>query len=155
VRRSAVAAIPWVGFRVGEVPLAVEARLVLGVAWSSDLIEVPLALNCVAGVIVMEGRVVPVFDLGLVPSAWNKVPPGGGDQIVIMGEGEVEAGILASRTETFSAGPPTEGAVRERIPGALREAMLSGVLEARGLAWGVLSVPDALHAAGVPKTYSG
>ena len=155
MRGSAIATVAWVGFRVGEVPLAVEARLVRGVAWNSELVAVPLALSCVAGVIVMERRVVPVFDLGLVPSAWNRVPRGGGDQIVIMGEGEIEAGVLASRTETFSAGLPAEGSSREKAPAAVREAILSGVLEARGHAWGVLSVPDALHAAGVPKTYSG
>lgn len=140
---------------MGETPLAVEAGLVRGVAWNKDLMVVPFSRRSVAGILIRGGRVVPVFDLALVPAAWNRVPAPGGRQVVILGEGELEAGILADSTGTFTAGRPGPGAPREGAPGAVREDMLSGVLEVDGLAYGVLSVSAALQAAGVPKTFSG
>ncbi|HXI04438.1 MAG TPA: chemotaxis protein CheW, partial [Candidatus Saccharimonadales bacterium] len=101
MRRRELKELPWVGFRVGEARLAVEASMVRGVAWNRDLLAVPFTQRSVAGVMVRAGRVVPVFDLALVPAAWTRVPPPGGDQIVILGEGEMEAGILAAETATF------------------------------------------------------
>lgn len=155
MRGSAIGTIPWVGFQVGRTLLAVEARLVRGVAWNRDLMFVPFARRQVAGILVREGRVVPVFDLAMVPAAWNSVPAPGGGQVVILGDGEMEAGILADAAGTFTSGPPGPGPAAEAAPAAVREAMLSGVLEANGLTYGVLSVPAALQAAGVPRTFPG
>ena len=155
MRGSAVGTVPWVGFRIGEVPLAVEARSVRGVAWNSDLLRVPFTPAAVAGVMVRAGRVVPVFDLGRVPSAWNRMPRPGGGQVVILGEGEMEAGILADGAGTFHAAPPSAAGSGLTAPAAVREDMLSGAVRSGDLVYGVLSVPAALHAAGVPETFSG
>jgi chemotaxis signal transduction protein len=157
MRGSAVETISYVGFRIGEVPLAVEARSVRGVTWNRDLIQVPFALRSVVGVMVRGGRVVPVFDLCRVAAAWNEMPPAGGEQVIVLGEGEVEAGLLASGAETFSAGSPRtlDTGWKPRSQGSLREAILSGALEVLGCTYRVLCIQAALEAAGVPKTFSG
>lgn len=152
MRASAVESRPWVGFLVGSVRLAVDAAQVRGIAWNRDLVPVPFALSTVAGILVRGGRVVPVFDFGRVAGAWNRMPGPGGSQVVVLSEGEMEAGILAEGAETFRAGRPGPG---PGAPADVREAILSGVLEREGGFYGVLDVPAALHAAGVPKTFSG
>ncbi len=154
MRGRSLTEIPWVGFTIGEEALAVEAKLVKAVTWSRGLIQVPFVRKTVAGVIVRDGRIVPVLDLALAPSLWNRLPQPGGSQIVIVGEGEMEAGILARETETFHSGEPRPGAA---APGAarLRESLLDGTVEAPGRSYGALRVPAALQAAGVPQAFSG
>lgn len=154
MRGRPLAGVPWVGFLIDEVALAVEARLVKTVTWSRGLIPVPFVKRSVAGVIVRDGRIVPVLDLALAPSAWNRMPRTGGSQVVIVGEGEMEAGILARATETFRA------AQLSAAPGGgslawVRESLLEGIVEVAGRTYGVLRISVALHAAGVPQTFSG
>jgi len=148
-----VRVIPYVGFRIGAlVHLAVEARSVRAVARASGIEPVPFARRCVSGVIVRDGRIVPVFDLSRIASIWNEVPEGGGDQVIVVASGEREAGLLARGAETFTCSEEGEsedsGAARPLA--AVREAILSGVRRVRGREFGILRVEAALAAAEVP-----
>jgi len=147
--------VPFVGFRIGaEVHLAVDARRVRGVARAAGIVPVPFARRWVAGVLVREGRVVPVLDLSRVPSLWNKVPEGGGDQVIVVAGGEVEAGFLAADAETFTGDDVVPGgdaaAGAARAPAAVRQAILSCARTSSGRDYGVLRVEAALAAAEVP-----
>lgn len=145
-----MADVPFVGFRIGAgTYLAVEASRVRGVARAAGLVAVPFARRGVAGVLIREGRVVPVLDLSLIAALWNQVPEGGGDQVIVVAGTEVEAGILATGAETFSGSAAGEGAP-ERAPAGVRRAILSGVRSSGGRDYGILRVEAALAAAEVP-----
>jgi chemotaxis signal transduction protein len=148
-----VSARAWVGFRIGSTPLAVEASTVRGVTTARGIIPVPLARRGVCGVIVREGRLVPVFDLGLIPSLWNEAPGPGGEQVIVLSAGETEAGILSSGAATFSADPGGARSAGDGSAGARDqpgEAILSGTIRAMDREYGILKVEAALIAAGVP-----
>lgn len=144
---------PYVGFLVGGVvPLAVEARRVRAVVRREGIIPVPFARLCVEGVVVREGRLIPVFDMSRIPTLWNEVPPPGGDQVIVVGGAETEVGFLAGGAETFpgeAAGRVGDGEAA-KPPSAVREGILSGTRSAGGRTYGVLLVEPALRAAEVP-----
>jgi len=141
-----------VGFLLGDVALAVDAARVQAVARAEAVIPVPFARRCFAGVMVKEGRLVTVVDLSRVASLWNEVPTGGGEQVIVLSTGGIEAGFLARSVEAFTstAGqePGEEGPPRP--PAAVREGILSGTLRAAGRIYGLLRAEAALAAAGVP-----
>jgi chemotaxis signal transduction protein len=144
-----------VGFSVGGCLLAVEAARVTGVVRARGIIPVPFARSAIPGVLVREGRLVPVLDLARVPGVWNEVPGGAGDQVVLVRSGEVEAGILGAAMETLAGAAPAAGDGREgpgaaHPPAGVREGILSGALSAGGRAYGILKVEAALAAAGLP-----
>jgi chemotaxis signal transduction protein len=134
------------GFRVGGVALAIEASLAQAVEASAGLITVPFARRCVAGVLVREGRAVCVVDLAEVPALWNEVPRGGGERVIVIGSGEVEAGFLADAVEAFTPGGAAEAAPPERI----RESLLRGMVRSTREVYGLLQAQAALNAAGIP-----
>ena len=140
----------YVGFLLGGITFALEATKVLSVASAKGVVPVPFARSCVAGVLFRQGRLVPVVDLCRVATLWNIVPRPGGEQVLILGLGEIEAGFLASAVETFTTADG--GAAREAAaaPGEVREAILSGTLRAGERVWGLLKVNEALMAAGLP-----
>jgi CheW-like protein len=142
----------YVGFLLGGVRLAVEAARVRGIARVQGIIAVPFTRTCVQGVIVQDGRLVPVLDLARVPSLWNELPEGGGEQVIVLGAGEVEAGLLGSGAEAFTFSPTSDPGGREpvRPPACMREAILCGALSASGRTYGILKIEAALAAAGVP-----
>lgn len=139
---------PYVGFLLGGVSFALDAARVLSVAAAAGVIPVPFARACVAGVLVRQGRLVPVVDLALVTAIWNIVPPAGGEQVLVLGSGEIEAGFLASAVETFKGA--AAGTARDFAPSEVREAILCGSLRAGDRTWGLLRVDAALAAAGLP-----
>ena len=141
----------YVAFRLGGAALALDATRVIAVASSSRIIRVPFARPCVAGVLERHGRLVPVVDLALVSALWNELPRGGGDKVVILGVGEIEAGFLASaveatRAEETTDAPAGAGAALSHA----REAILCGAVRAGDRAWGLLRIETALAAAGLP-----
>jgi len=147
--------VPFVGFTVGGVPLAVEAVKVRGVARAEGIFAVPFSRPCVRGVIIRQGRLVPVLDLTHLPSLWNEVPPSGGEQLVVFGVRELEAAVLADMAETFMAEPEPavlSGEAASRPLSRLREGILSGSVAAGGRRYGILGVEAALAAAGVPAS---
>lgn len=147
--------VPHVGFTVGGVEnLALEASRVRAVGRARGIIPVPFTRHCVEGVIVREGRLVPVFDLSRVPAVWNRVPPPGGDQVIIVASSEIEAGILATGAETFiaSTDPEPAGDIDVESPRGLRDAILSGFRYHGGRSYGLLNVEAALQAADVPAS---
>jgi len=141
---------PHVGFTVGGAPLAVEATRVLAVAPAADVVPVPFARACFPGVLLRLGRLVPIVDLATVPSLWNAVPGTGGDQVVVLAAGEIEAGLLVRQVETLTPGSAEGDSGAAAAPSEVREAILWGAIRARGRDWGLLKVNTALAAAGLP-----
>jgi len=145
-----VSARAYVGFLLGGVAFALEATKVLSVTSAKGVVPVPFARGCVAGVLFRQGRLVPIVDLCRVAALWNRVPRSDGDQVLVLGLGEMEAGFLASAVETFKS---AEGETRREAAGPppeVREAILSGTLGAGDRAWGLLKANEALMAAGIP-----
>jgi chemotaxis signal transduction protein len=140
----------YVGFILGGVGLALEATKVLSVASSRGVVPVPFARSCVAGVLFRHGRLVPIVDLCRVATLWNIVPRAGGDQVLVLGLGEIEAGFLASAVETFRSGEGGQENEGAQPPPEVREAILSGTLRAGDRVWGLLKANEALMAAGLP-----
>ncbi|MBI3451056.1 MAG: chemotaxis protein CheW [Acidobacteria bacterium] len=141
---------PHIGFTIGGSLLAVEATRVLAVAEAADIIPVPFARACFPGVLLRRGRLVPIVDLATVPSLWNAVPGTGGDQVLVLAAGEIEAGLLVRQVETLTSAPGDAESGAAAAPSEVREAILWGALRARGRDFGLLKVNTALAAAGVP-----
>jgi chemotaxis signal transduction protein len=140
---------PYVGFKAGgTIPLAVDARLVHGVTKASEIIRVPFARRWIRGVIVREGRLIPVLDLSKIASLWNEVPPEGGRQVILVAGGAVETGFLVEDADTFSVSDLKE--TKSDLPHRVRQAILSGAQEAHGVIYGILKVEAVLAAAEVP-----
>jgi chemotaxis signal transduction protein len=131
---------------MGGAPLAVEARGVEAVALADGILPVPFARRCIRGILVRQGRVVPVIDPAAVPALWNQVPRRGGRHVLVLAAGEIEAGLLADEIEAFTGEEGGGG----RPPSMVREAILWGVTGARGRVFGLLRVEALLAAAGMP-----
>jgi len=86
-------------------------------------------------VLLRLGRLVPIVDLATVPSLWNAVPGTGGDQVVVLAAGEIEAGLLVRQVETLTPGSAEGDSGAAAAPSEVREAILWGAIRARGRDW--------------------
>ena len=100
-------ACAWIRLRAGRRHLVVSAAIIRQVLPARGVTSVPLTWPHIVGVLVSEGRVVPVCRVALLPVAGapESGPVSYENEIAIIEQDGIQAGFLVERADRMGRGP--------------------------------------------------